>query len=1249
MTLLHVYFKLRNFQAFKIALQSEASPSDRAQSGSVPSSSGGRSWHKPNPLSSLSATNGVNARDSFGCTVLHLACASIDPQDLEYVRLLLTHPMIGVNLHDLENHWTALHRAMYNGNIPATLLLLKRQDIDYTIKDLEGYTAFDLYNSTLDDTKPSGHGSITYADLYTWGTNSNYTLGLGDGDDRAYPEHVPLLQDVIPSTFPIELRFQTHRVSRTVMSRLHTVVTTSETPPNIRLCGFGSGGRLGPGQHTQCNLTPLQQFSHKVDSVALGQDHTLVLTSTGEVFSWGLNRFSQLGYVVETTTQGRLEEPIQVTPRKILGPLRKDIFVCGVAASKVSSACWTSQEVFTWGTNNGHLGYDKTTAATQVLPRKVAKLEQPVISVTLTDFGMACLLLSRDVVLFWNDRHFKINFPANTFPAEMTVYRPMRASTDSRIEKVISSENNMAALSVNGELFMFNVPDPSSSEVTTSKERASIKAARVWALRKQFSAVKDAALGADGSVIICTDSGHVFVRSRRAQGTGPMSGKTLRFQRIPYIQRVIAVCASSAGAFGAHRLDFTPRPIQIQGNTIAEDLALMQPYLSMLDSPTNPFTSPRTTMPKATLGDFDAEDAVDLEDETILQDIDSLRKLFQLLSKSTLHKSNTEGIRQAAEKYGADVLVQLVDGEHVAPCHRVILSSRSPVFRELLLGLTKGKAAQSGISMFLSHAEISGLPRLVINGAHPITVLILLFYLYSDRLLAIWDRRLAQPLETELYGANIRPDDVRISLQELSRVLRLRNLSEALQFHVKTVPMASMSQDMASLNTEAQTKATLSKLLPDVALQFKDQRVACHSIILRARSPFFHDFLGDRDWLEKRRDPKGIVTVDMQHLEWRVMSYVLRFLSYGEENLFTVVDTVESVDDLIELVFDVMAAANELLLDRLTEICSAVILHHLSIHNACFVLADSVHLNAKQLSNRVQQYIAVNLELFLQCGLLDDVPIILTKQLSKFVRGMQISKAPQSRGEKLAFTALQKHSDWLAVEDFPQPLVPSGRCRKESTKASPKTSRVQVSTSTTDVLPPSPSMRPQRGIRPQPSTDDLFVMEDDIPQSAPNKLRKNSLESLSPSKPRWGQVSSIPKLGMSEIMAETARQKSTRLKGASSSEQLLLTPTRRPPLSEPVSSGSPSWRKPSMPQVRPLIQTPSGTPPSSTRMVTVDPNAFPRPGTNRLSSGASSASVLQSTPPRATVAGLGPVYSPTKQRASSSQQEPLSGSSRRVL
>jgi alpha-tubulin suppressor-like RCC1 family protein len=117
---------------------------------------------------------------------------------------------------------------------------------------------------------------------------------------------------------------------------------------------FSAFCSLGPSQHTQHALIPLPDIKHAIESVALGQDHTLALTSTGEVLTWGLNRFSQLGYVIEVSSSAKQDEHIQATPRKV-GSLRRES-VKGVAACKTASGCWTDTEVWTWGTNGGQLG-----------------------------------------------------------------------------------------------------------------------------------------------------------------------------------------------------------------------------------------------------------------------------------------------------------------------------------------------------------------------------------------------------------------------------------------------------------------------------------------------------------------------------------------------------------------------------------------------------------------------------------------------------------------------------------------------------------------------------------------------------------------------------------------------------------------------------------------------------------------------------------------------------------------------------
>lgn len=97
-------------------------------------------------LSSISAE--INRRDSSSRTVLHLAASdALNQSSLEWLGLLLSIGSCSVNLADLESGWTALHRALYAGNIAGARMLLARDDILTDLKDREG--PFKIFYNTL--------------------------------------------------------------------------------------------------------------------------------------------------------------------------------------------------------------------------------------------------------------------------------------------------------------------------------------------------------------------------------------------------------------------------------------------------------------------------------------------------------------------------------------------------------------------------------------------------------------------------------------------------------------------------------------------------------------------------------------------------------------------------------------------------------------------------------------------------------------------------------------------------------------------------------------------------------------------------------------------------------------------------------------------------------------------------------------------------------------------------------------------
>lgn len=98
--------------------------------------------------------------DSMGRSLIHLAAT--DSNGIPFLRVLLKHPQLDLTHADLESGWTALHRALYNGNITAARLLLDAEaekiatggipsgGILVKTKDYSGESPFELFYATIE-------------------------------------------------------------------------------------------------------------------------------------------------------------------------------------------------------------------------------------------------------------------------------------------------------------------------------------------------------------------------------------------------------------------------------------------------------------------------------------------------------------------------------------------------------------------------------------------------------------------------------------------------------------------------------------------------------------------------------------------------------------------------------------------------------------------------------------------------------------------------------------------------------------------------------------------------------------------------------------------------------------------------------------------------------------------------------------------------------------------------------------------
>ena len=108
-------------------------------------------------------------------------------------------------------------------------------------------------------------------------------------------------------------------------------------------------------------------------------------------------------------------------------------------------------------------------------------------------------------------------------------------------------------------------------------------------------------------------------------------------------------------------------------------------------------------------------------------------------------------------------------------------------------------------------------------------------------------------------------------------------------------------------------------------------------------------------------------------------------------------------------------------------ICSWVITKRVWINNVCSVLTDATHYQATALVRLVQKYMVINMEVFLESRMLEDLAPDLAKQLSAFVRAKQARKYPVSRSTRIVDKAMETWGDWLALQDLPaadRALVP---------------------------------------------------------------------------------------------------------------------------------------------------------------------------------------------------------------------------------
>jgi inhibitor of Bruton tyrosine kinase len=1141
----------------------------------------------------------VNSRDHAGLTLLLRASASTDPCAIQFVQALLEHPAVDLYAQDTESGWNALHRSLYVGNISIARLLLERERRDLVgetlgssisrvgqlikTKDHEGNAPFDVYNSTIAvrtleavldaDGSDSGsdsfevmpgdyhnpHGisvdanALTHGDeLFMFGSNKNLSLGVGDEDDRQYPERIQLTrpdnllrtlyEDALGGSetdasfpkprlrnlddIPALIKYQPLVIQDVVLSKLHTAILTTDPISNLYVCGVGRGGRLGLGdENTQFRFRPVQGglADKKVLHVALGQNHTMAVTENGELWTWGSNSNSQLGYILPPPTKND-EEPMSTTPRQVFGSLKKE-WAQGVAASSIHSVAHTGSSLYCWGKNLGQLALmdsDSRSLESQQMPRKVAAslFSCPIAMVSAIDKATTCLLTNNTVCVFTNYGYNIVKFPLpDVFSNHITRTNqaaPIRHDISrTQINYVASGGETIAAITAQGDLFTMSLnhkTDISSTVSTTNPSKikgALTQPQRVW--RAGIDGVRSVNVGENGSVIICTDSGAVWRRVKRAKakdanlpGSVDAKRKDFKFQRVPSITNVVTVRSSTFGAFAAVRKDCrVMEQITVGEQSLWHDLAPLSALREFRAS------QPSVAEEKDVSTFWKSEALVEILGPLPLEILRSANLESDLLQYFQSHSHSCDGY---------DILARTTSSPEVQiPIHGWILAARSQTLRKSLKAFRK--EGYSEVNETFAIEELDGKAVISFQNLDLLTLLNIVVYAYNDVVVPAWN------FTRQTSSLAYRYRQVRSELMKTATKLNMMKLEAAARQQTTVIKALDKDIKIAMLDPVFFEDA-------DTLLELEDAEVSVHSQIICQRCPFFERMFHGRargHWLANRRNeetPADKVRIDMKHVNPDAFRYVLRYL-YCDIGVDLFNDVVSAnLDEFCELVMEVLSVADELMLDRLSQICQFILARFVTIRNISYLLNEIGPFSVPNFKNAGLEYICLQMESMLENHLLDNLEENLLAELDLIVRENQLARCPIARSgraealllelypdlaqdieeertrrvKEMAFKMSQREED----RKFSSPLKGKYGSLDDFGSMSPSVEKASKKVGGVRNQPFSPNLQPK-----EPHGDLIFDMEDDDGAS--------TLGSLSPTPQLRRTVSEEEKTDLDEI------------------------------------------------------------------------------------------------------------------------------------
>ncbi|XP_077432250.1 inhibitor of Bruton tyrosine kinase isoform X2 [Vanacampus margaritifer] len=876
--------------------------------------------------------NAATLRDEFGRTALHLAASLGKKALLEW---LLENKNADLTVKDKESGWTALHRSVFYGQIHCLLSLVKHGGV-LTTQDKEGLSALDL---VMKDRPPHiVFKNADPTDVYTWGNNTNFSLGHGNQESRQHPE----LVDVFARTGVY--------IKQVALCKFHSVFLSQKG--QVFTCGHGQGGRLGHGDE-QTYLVPRMVeglMSHHCSQVAAAKDHTVVLTEGGYVYTFGLNTFHQLGLT---------PPPVSAhVPKQVFSKTLKGRTIIGVAAGRFHTVLWTREAVYTIGLNGGQLGYllDPNGEKCVTAPRQVSALHHKDVTIAMAAASVGATVIvteKGDVYLLADYQCKKI------------------ASRQLNIKKVLVSGGNLdhrvspqILNECGGEKLSILALDEAGRVFGWRASGSSMRLCR-WAYGRQVF-MSDIALSKNGMMFVTQEgegfsgvwAGEYKKYSEKKEMSVEVCGHSdvgtiferIRLEKLPFVHRAVSITMDSSGRnFGLLQVDPRTSLYEIPSISPSSFATHFQKLLEEADE----MDSIHDVTLQAGNRTFAAHKYIlSMRSEFFL-------KLF-MVERCGIDEELDKEVKKSEDAVGCDLLIlEKIPPDMLEYALHFIYTDNCELlvhgFQPRHHGSLMEQSQDSEEERLISNLQDFGL-----RGRSALEVYRSLPFAAKgdcNKQTSKGSKPGKKGKSKGDKGANERRDNPVKILQEVAKKLGLGSLSARLEgvkyeggkvnvIHKKTGNKLKFNQKKCSY-------------LCDITLKSEDgKEFPCHKSVLCARQEYFHSMLSN-PWIE---------ATACTALQMPINSDILFVIL---EYIYT--DDCPTVKESVNVAFvcNVLVVADQLLITRLKEMCEVVITENLTLRNAAELLEFASMYNAKQLKLSCFQFIVLNMAALLESKALD--------------------------------------------------------------------------------------------------------------------------------------------------------------------------------------------------------------------------------------------------------------------------------------